>query len=193
MILTSEHLLTIRKALADKVELAGLLCFPTGIGFNDKEHFWATVDSLNKTTKKTIETTLINAVWIRYLRFEEEAENLNQNAGEADSPIITRFYELTVFRQTGYERMDEDPQPDEFLSRLLKTEIEIEADISALVGEFRGLQPLPELVDDFAVRETNSLTQEAAVEREVFCEFVPKIKGCQARLTCPVKVQFKEC
>ncbi len=96
MSLSAEHLLVIRKALADKVALTGILCFPTGIRFSGREDYWANVDAA-KTTQKQLDTAEIAAVWIRFLRFEDAARTETEEPGESDSPTATRFYELTLF------------------------------------------------------------------------------------------------
>lgn len=193
MPLTSENLLEIRKAVADKVAAAGLVCFPTGIHFNDAADYWATLNPSKDTTDE-IELSPVAAVWIEYLRFEDLSERAGAEASEDDSPITTRFYQLTVFRQSARIRVDETLNPDAFKKRLLKTEIEIEADINALCTEFRGIQVLPALPDaEFSVRETNSLIQESFIESEVECAFVKNIVGSQARLLCPVKIQSRSC
>lgn len=193
MPLSTAQLLIIRQAIADKIALAGLVCFPTAIYFAGANDFWQQVAP--KVTQKDIETTPIAAVWIRYLRFEDAGDNPNiPNAGEADSPVTTRFYELTVFRSQSRQRLDETITPDAFKKRLLKTEIEIETDIENLTGEFRGVQILTGLAeDDSAVRETNSLVQNEFIESETECEFIKNVTGSQVKLICAVKIQMREC
>lgn len=188
MSLSSQNLLDIAEAQCTAIEATGVTwAIPSPFGFRDKSSFWAAYDDA-KDTKTEIETSLIDAAWVRYLNFEDVAEE-EQDPLEMEAPIRTIFYEITRFTETTTERLDQTVTPDAFNKRIWKQYHEHVANIMELLDEFQGVTPIPAL-NTFTVAEFVSLTQEEPTESNVPCEFIPSVIGVQTKLLCRVKIQL---
>lgn len=183
MSLTSQNLLDIAEALADKANNATNVDYviPSPFAFKGKEDFWASINNDNNT-KSEIETELINAAWFRYLKFEDDDT-------EIDGPVRTLIYELTMFTESTFERLDETATPDAFNKQIRKTNHEHVTAIMSLCNEFQGVDAIPAL-SGFSVAETVSVTQEENSEHEVECQYIPGLIGDQTKLQCRIRVQL---
>jgi hypothetical protein len=186
MSLSSQNLLDIAEALNDSILLATNIDFsiPSPFHFTSKEDFWANIN--DKTTKATVETTLIRACWIRYLTFGYEGE---EDQREVDGPVLLLDYELTVFHESTMERLDQSAPLDDFNKRVSKTNHEHVTAVMSLAGLFLGITPLPTL-SAFSVAEINSLIQPDASEENVECKYIPGVTGDQTILEARVRIQL---
>lgn len=178
-------ILTISQVLSQKLEQVFTLdwVFPSPLDFKDKADFWACI-SQTHDTQREIETDLIRAAWISYLRFEDSDRNV-------EAPVKTLFFEFTVFHEHSFERLDESLTPDVFNKRILKTDKEHLETIFELQAIFQGTNPLAALEDRFAVIEMISLAQNEFTLRREPCAFIDAgAEGTQTRLECQVKVQL---
>ena len=194
--ITDAHLLTIRRFIAAKAQIAApsFKVFTSGIDYTGKEAFWSNTGA-NKTTQKDLETSLINAIWVEWLNFTDTPNNPNvTDAGEDHAPIITRIYQLTVFCEANNARYNESG--DLLDKRFLSVDRLIELTINELVTEFRGATPIDlSEIDEtkFVISESNSLYMQEYVERNAVCDFIPNKTGRQAKLIVPVLLQLLEC
>jgi hypothetical protein len=170
------------EAINTKIALTVDFAIPSPFIFADKADFWAAYDNANDT-KTTIETTLIKAAWLRYLKFEDDNSDM-------DGAVKTISYEINVFHESSFERLDETLTPDDFNKQIKLTNHEHVTAIMALCGEFQGAESIPSLAPSlFAVAETVSLGQN---DNSQFgeCEFIPGVMGDQTKLECRVRVQL---
>jgi hypothetical protein len=186
MSLSSAQILTVIKALHDRVASATNVdfVFPTATRFSEKSDYWAFVDD-NNDTQTEIETELINAVWISYLRFED-------NDREIDGAIKTISYEITVFTEATFERLDETATPDTFNAKVSKTDHEHDTTVFSLQGLFQGITPLGLDTSIYPVNETDSLLQPESTQRLAPCAFIvdEKVLGSQTRFICEARIQL---
>ena len=188
MSITGPNILTIAEVLADMASVSTVdYVIPSPFRFTGKANFWSSIDAI-KDTKPEIETALIRAIWIRYLRFEDVAGE-NENAQEVEGPVKQLIYELTVFAESSFERLDETVPLDSFDKLVSKTNHEHVTAIMELCGVFQGANPISGL-SEFAVAETVALTQTENTQYEVACDFVPDATGDQTKLEARVNIQL---
>lgn len=186
MSVTSAHLLAIAEAVNNKVALHVDFAIPSPLKYADKAAFFAAYDDA-KDTKTEIETTLIEAAWLRYKNFELVAGE-DEDERAIDNPILELIYDLTLFNESKQKRLDETVTPDDFNKQIKETNHFHVTAIMALCGEFQGATPLAELLSDFAVAETISLIQ-IEETAEVIGEYVP-VLGDQTQLEVRVRIQL---
>jgi hypothetical protein len=184
MSLSSAQILTVITAIHDKCALATNVdyVFPTGTRFSSKEDFWTFADS-TKTKQSELETNLVNAVWISYLRFEDDDS-------DSHSPVKTIHYELTLFTESTFERLDETDNTT-FNAKVSKTEHEHDTSVFSLQTQFQGVDDLGLDTSIFAVSETKSLVQIDNTQREIPCEFIQDntVIGSVSKFDCAVRIQ----
>jgi len=189
MSITSANILTIIEALHDKCALVTNVdyVFPTATRFSEKSDYWAFVDSTNDTQTE-IETELINACWINYLRFEDDKP-------DHESPTKTIYYEITIFNEATFERLDEPPVVDTFNAKVSLTDHNHDTAVFSLQGEFQGINPLGLDSETFTVSETFSVVQVDQTERLVPCAFIidEKVPGSQSKFIVACKIQTVAC
>lgn len=185
--LDSSQILTVSGAIHDKCALAANVdfVFPTATRFTSKADYWAFVDT-TKDTQTEIETDLINAVWVSYLRFADDDRT-------KDSPVKSIVYEITLFTESTFERLDETATPDPFNAKVSLTDHEHDTAVFSLQTQFQGLNPLGLDTAVFTVAETISLAQIDNTQRETFCEFVPDTVGSVTKFECLVNIQLVAC
>jgi hypothetical protein len=186
--MTPAQLLTVIEAVRDKCVAADTLLdwfVPTPMVFNSKADMRQI--GLTDDTQTELETTPVYALWIDYLRFEDSDR-------ESHSPVTTLFFDITVFHEGDWERIDETVPLDDFEKLVLKTKQDHVADIMGLVEEFRGLNPIA-LGADFAVAEAISIAQPSPTQRDVPCRYIRdgRVIGSQTNLECAVRVQLVAC
>lgn len=178
MSLSAAQLLTIMEALKAKCAAAGSnidYFIPTPFKFGSKAGFFNVLDP--QTTQTDIETTLIKALWIDCLRFEDYDP-------ESDCTGKTLYFELTLFHEEDETRVDE---ADAFETQILQSSFQHTADIYALCGEFQGTNELN--IAGFAVSEYTSLSQNDFTQRSVECDFITNgAVGSQSKLQTKVRI-----
>ena len=178
MSLSEAQYLQVVEAIHDKCVLATNVdfVFPNGVRFKDKSDYWTFVDSTNDTQKE-IETELINAIWISYLRFEDD--NRDQ---EAFTKTIT--FGLTLFNESTFDRYDETATLSTFERKMSVTDSAHDSAVFSLQGQFSGDDPIDLGDATFADSGTNRLAQIDNTQREVNCDFVPDAIGSQTKFEC---------
>lgn len=185
---TSDHELTIRKALAEKLASVPEVGFilPTPIFFVDSADFWAGVNSLAVNTKDSIDRANIAFCAISLLKRVDSAKE-----GCGDNPFVRLTYNFHFFRGYSNERSDESYTPDAFLKATLKTYNQfVKAVLDAWTG-FLGNQNIFELPDGIE-GNTTSLTQAEFVEEKTPCRYIPGVNGHQVNLQEIVEVLIQE-
>lgn len=186
MSLTAEQLLTVMEALRDKAMASDSeigYFIPTPNNYGSKAGFWNDNDPDVAANQELMETTLISALWIDVLRFEDTDPNIH-------APVKTLYFEFTVFHEDGAERLNE---ADDFEKRILLQRFGHTADVFALVAEFQGGDELDLDPEIFAVSEYQSLIQTENVARDTECSFISGVFGSQTKLICPVRIQTVAC
>jgi hypothetical protein len=180
--ISSENLLAIAEALNTIVAETVPFAIPSPLPFKDKADLLAVFDS-TKDTRLEIDTDLITAAWLKYMRFEDDDR-------EKDGATRTLIYELTVFSEGSIERLDQTLIPDEFDKRVRRTNHEHVTAVMAIVGSMQSINPVPALAMDFAVAETITPAQNDFTQTDVECAYVPGMKGDQTKLELRVRVQL---
>lgn len=190
--ITSANILDISEALATAAALATNVdwVIPSPFGFQNKADFWAAYDDANNT-KTEIETTLIRALWFRYLNFEDEG-NTDEDAREIEGPLRTLIFEGTLFNELKpFQRLDETVTPDAFNKTILKTNHEHVTALMSIVGQFQGVISIPALApSSFAVAETITPAQLDNSQFNVACDYIPGCFGDQTKIELRVRVQI---
>lgn len=188
MSLSAQNLLDISEAQCTLIESAGIsTAIPSPQHFSTKAAFFNSNDS-DQDTKDEIDTTLIDAVWVKYVNFEDVAGD-EEDAQAIEAPVRYINYEFEYFSEATQERLDETETPDAFDKRVSKIYHEHVAGVMALLDEFQGTNPIPALASDFPVAETVSLTQVEPTEDNVLGTYVP-VLGLKTKLICQVRVQL---
>jgi hypothetical protein len=184
MSLTGAQLLTIYEAVHDKCALASGVdyVFPTSTRFRSKADYWAFVNASNNT-RREIETTAINAVWIDLVRFTD-SNNF------AEPFVKTLSFVLTVFTESTFERLDETATPDAFNAKVALTDHAHNISVYALQSEFTNDDEIDLNDADLADCHTDRLTQIDNTQREVLSEHVPDAIGSITRLECNLLVRI---
>jgi hypothetical protein len=184
--LSSANILTVVEAIHDKCALATNVdtVFPTATRFTDKADYWAFVDSTNDTLLE-IETELIRAVWISYLRFTDDDRFL-------DSPVKQIAYEITLFTESTFERLDEPVAADAFEAKVSLTDHQHDTSLFSLQTQFQGINPLGLSSVTFTVSETVSLAQIDNTQRLVPCPFIldNSVIGSLSKFECLANIQL---
>lgn len=188
MSLTAENELTIRAAVHAKCAAAEGIgdVLPSPIFFVDKADFFAA--AAPQITKKAIETTVVNFCLITLLRFEDENPVVE---GCEDQPLVSLTYNLYLFRQYDFERVDETSVPDAFNKKLLKAERDFLKTFFGLRNIFLGNQTLEGLPANFAV-SGNSAAQSEFLGVAAECRYIPDIIGFSADLQTKIEVRISE-
>lgn len=189
MSFTSDHELTIRRAVAEKaalVEEAGYI-IPAPIFFVDTADFWAQINSLAVNTQNTIDEANIAFCAISLKkRVDSAAEGCDGN------PLVRLTYNLHFFRGYSPERADESIAPDVFLKRTLKTYNLFVKAMMDVWTEFLGLQNIPDLQPDGVEGYTNSLTEPDFIEDKSPCRYIPGVDGHGVDLQTSVEVLIRD-
>lgn len=183
--------LTIRKFLAEEIIApvmpVGGRVIPAPIYFNDKEDYWATIESVSYTTQPEIEKAHIMFCSLYFVNFVDIE-------GPPDSPLFGLLYELYVFSQYDVTRTDENISPDSFNKKMLLKHNEFVACCLNLKEVFQGNRNIGVLGSDvFATHRTTSLVQSERVQNKVQCEFVPGVNGHLAKFQETVQLRFVAC
>lgn len=166
---------------------AGGRVIPAPIYFNDKEDYWATVESVSYATQPDIEKAHIMFCSL-YLSSFADIE------GPPDSPLFGLTYELYLFSQYDPERLDETETPDEFDKKMLLRHNAFVACCLGLKEAFQGNRTLAGLDGSvYAVRRTTSLVQTERVQNLAQTEFIPGIRGHLARFQETVQLKLVAC
>jgi hypothetical protein len=189
MSLNQAQLLTVYEAMHDKCVTACPLffVFPTETRFIDKSDYWKFVNDANNTQRE-IETTLINGIWISYVRFEDDPRS------PSDSPLIDISFDMTVFTEASFERLDETNTPDAFNAKVSVTDLAHDVAVFALKGEFQGESALGLDSLIFTLSETTSLKQNNYTTRQIACGLIDDdVIGSQTHLIGSAKIQLVAC
>jgi hypothetical protein len=183
--------LTIRKFLSEDIIApvmpAGGRVIPAPIYFNDKEDYWATIETVSYSTQPEIEKAHIMFCCLYFVNFVDIQ-------GPPDSPLFGLLYELYVFSQYDATRSDENVSPDEFNKRMLLKHNEFVACCLNLKEAFQGRRTIGVLDEAvYATRLTTSLVQTERAQNKVQTEFVPGINGHLAKFQETVQLQFVAC
>ena len=188
MSLSSQNLLDISEAQCTAIEATGVdWAIPSPRHFSGKADFFAALDN-DKDTKTEIETSLIDAAWVKYQNFEDVAGE-DEDAQAIEAPVRYINYEIERFSEATQERLDQTVTPDDFNKRVSKIYHEHVASVMALLDEFQGTTPIPALASDFSLAEMVSLVQIEPTEDNVQCTYVPVI-GFKTKLLCQVRIQL---
>ncbi len=159
---------------------------PSPLKFGGKEDFFANVNTAINT-KALIEGTLIRAARIRYLTFGFLDDD--EVAREVDGPNVYLSWELTIFHESDFERVDETTPQDDFEKRVRKTNQEHITAVWGVIGAMQGVNAIPAL-SAFAEAETVTPSQIDNTELDVECEFIAGCVGDQTKLELRVRVQL---
>lgn len=186
-----EDEVTIRKFLAEEVIApvmpTGGRVIPAPIYFNDKEDYWATIETVSFTTQPEIEKAHVMFCSLYFVNFVDIE-------GPTDSPLFGMIYELYVFSQYDATRSDENVSPDEFNKRMLLKHNEFVACCLKLKEAFQGQRTIGALdAAVYATRRTTSLVQSERVQNKVQTEFVPGINGHLAKFQETVQLKLVAC
>lgn len=183
--LTGTQELEIRKLIAQQIDALDteLFVVPSPILFSDRADFFNVINPL--IGQKTIEQTLINAVFISFERFED-----NPDAGcGLENPEITLFYRLHLFVEYGFSRVDES---DSFLTRVLSRERDFMNFLLKIRENFLGENPLAGLPAEIESAVTVNITNDDFAEERAPTDFIAGAEGFQTDLTLPVRVFMRE-
>jgi hypothetical protein len=190
MSLSTDELL-IRKFLGEQritPEMpSGGRVIPAPIFFNDKEDYWATIESVSYTTQFELETEHIFFCSFYFQDFVDIQ-------GPPDSPLIGLRYELYVFAQYDLERTDENISPDAFNKKMLKHHNELVKCALDLKEAFQGKLNIGVLdTAEYAVQRTTPLVQNQFLANKEQCVFVPGVMGHAVRFQETVQIQKIAC
>lgn len=183
--------LTTRKFLAENiiapVTPIGGRVIPAPIYFNDKEDYWATVESLSLTTQDEIEKEHVLFCCLYFVSFVDME-------GPPDSPLFGMLYELYIFSQYDSTRTDENVSPDAFNKKMLLRHNAFVKFCLDLKEAFQGNRNLG-LFDPavYATQRTTSLVQSERVQNKTLTEFVPGITGHLAKFQETVQFKLVAC
>lgn len=183
--------LTTREFLAEQIIApimpTGGRVIPAPIYFNDREDYWATIESVSYTTQPDIEKAHIMFCCLYFVNFVDIE-------GPADSPLFGLLYELYVFSQYDSTRSDENVSPDAFNKKMLLKHNEFVACCLNLKEAFQGNRTVGDLDSGvYATRRTTSLVQSERVQNKVQTEFVPGINGHLAKFQETVQLKLVAC
>ncbi len=184
---------TIRKFLAESIIApvmpSGGRVIPAPVYFEDKEDYWATIETVSYTTQPEIEKAHIMFCSLYMVNFVDLG-------GPPDSPLFGLIYELYVFSQYDSTRSDENVSPDAFNKKMLLKHNEFIACCLNLKEAFQGNRNLGVLTSGaggYALQRTTSLVQSERVQNKVQTEFVPGITGHLAKFQETVQLQLTAC
>jgi hypothetical protein len=185
MSFTGSNELSIREKIAEKIALSGLLfVVPSPLYFKSKADFWSVLAP--KLNQKEIEKTPIMFCSISFLRFEDDVSE-----GCEDEPLLNLFYNLHLFREYDFVRMQESGAPTNFLKRILKSERDFINAQMNLRQEFLGINPLIVPVLPNMEIETNPLVQNDFAEEKNPSAYIEGVDGFNADLELKVSVFIK--
>ena len=188
----AEDEVTIREFLSENIIApvmpSGGRVVPAPIYFNDKEDYWATIESVSYVTQPDLEKT--GHVMFCCFYFV----NFVDLGGPKHSPLIGLLYELHLFSQYDATRSDENVSPDAFNKKMLLKHNEFVACCLDLKEAFQGDRNIgPTLSADYAVKRTTSLVQSERTQNRIQTEFVPGINGHLAKFQETVQLQLVAC
>lgn len=181
----------IRKFLAESIIApvmpSGGRVIPAPVYFNDKEDYWATIETVSYTTQPTIEKAHIMFCSLYFVNFVDIE-------GPPDSPLFGLLYELYVFSQYDATRSDENISPDAFNKKMLLRHNEFVACCLNLKEAFQGNRNMG-LFDPsvYALQQTTPLVQSERVQNKIQTEFVPGITGHLAKFQQTVRLMATPC
>lgn len=160
---------------------------PAPIYFNDKEDYWATIETVSYTTQEELEKEHVMFCSIYFVNFVDLAPPKH-------APLTGLIYELHVFSQYDAERSDENVSADAFNKKMLLRHNEFVACCLNLKEAFQGDRSLG-LFDAgvYATQKTTSLVQSERAQNRVPTEFVPGITGHLAKFQETVQLQTAAC
>ncbi len=166
----------------------GARVIPAPVYFNDKEDYWATIESVSYTTQYQLETGHVLFCSFYFQDFTDIS-------GPPDSPLIGLRYEIYVFAQYDFERADESIlTPDAFNKLMLSKHNAFVALILSLKEQFQGIRNMGILdTNVYAVQQTTPLVQNAFTVNKGVCDFIPDVQGHSARFQETVRVQLIAC
>lgn len=185
MSLTSAQLLTVAELLADKCALATNVDYvlPSPLFFGMKADFWTALGVSAYDTQTETETNRIRAVWVYYLRQEDDDR-------EDEYYVKTVIYGLSLFSEVNADRQNE---ADSFDKRVSKANHEHDVAVFSLFGNFHGQDQLvadetfPGIVDVGVI----GLTQTDNTERGANCPFIAEpVSGAVTRMETAVRMRF---
>jgi hypothetical protein len=182
---------TVRKFLSENIIApvmpSGGRVIPAPVYFNDKEDYWATIESVSYTTQPTIEKAHIMFCCLYFVNFVDIE-------GPPDSPLFGLLYELYVFSQYDSTRSDENVSPDAFNKKMLLKHNEFVACCLNLKEGFQGNRNISALSGgEYAIQRTTSLVQSERVQNKIQTEFVPGITGHLAKFQETVQLKLIAC
>lgn len=183
--------IVIRKFLSEDVIApvmpTGGRVIPAPIYFNDKEDYWATIETVSYATQPEIEKAHIMFCCLYFVNFVDIE-------GPPDSPLFGLLYELHVFSQYDATRSDENVSPDEFNKRMLLKHNEHVKCCLDLKAAFQGRRTIGALDGNvYATRLTTSLVQTERTQNKVTTEFVPGIHGHLSKFQETVQLKLVAC
>lgn len=185
MNLSGEQELLIRQKIAEQIDALGanLFVVPSPLYFESKAGFFNVLSP--KLTQKEIERTLINAVWISYLRFEDDAES---GCG-LENPEIIIYYRLHLFCEYGVGRVNES---DSFLTRVLIQERDFMNLLFKIRENFLGENDLVDLPDEIQTATTENIEQSDFSESKSPVDYIAGVEGFTADLVLKTRVLMSE-
>jgi hypothetical protein len=185
MHLTGEQELIIRQKIAEQIDDldTNLFVVPSPLFFESKAGFFNVLAP--KLTQKEIERSLINAVWISYLRFEDDAES---GCG-LENPEIIIHYRLHLFAEYGFERVNEN---DSFLTRVLIRERDFMDLLLKIRENFLGENDLVDLPEEIQTATTENIEQSDFSESKSPVDYVAGIEGFTADLVLKARILMSE-
>lgn len=184
MSFTPEQILSIQQALASRCEAVTDVDYviPSPLAFSEKADFWNVMKTVDPhLTQKKIETSLIRAIWIKYLTFVSD-----DPANHA--PLYTLSFEILIAHEYKYEKFD---NADAFKIRILKNNQQHLHAIFSAVAEFEGEINITGFESEFDVLKTTGLIQQDFTQGVGDFEYVGDAAGWQTRLLCQVKARNK--
>ncbi len=190
MSLAADELL-IRKFLCEDIIApvmpSGGRVIPAPIYFNDKEDYWATIETVSYATQPDIEKAHIMFCCLYFVNFVDLAP-------PAHSPLVGALYELYLFSQYDATRSDENISPDAFNKKMLLKHNEFIACCLDLKEAFQGFRNTGlTLSANYIVNRTTSLVQSERVQNKIQTEFVPGVNGHLAKFQETVQLQLEPC
>lgn len=173
------------------IETAVGRIIPAPVYFNDREDYWATIESVSYETQYEIEKTNIRFCSF-YLKGFEDID------GPAHSPLVGLTYEIYIFAEYDLERSDEDNvTPDAFNKKMLKANDDFVAMVLQLKSAFQGLISMgidfDGGADRYAIQRTSPLKQTAFIDNRANCRFIPGVRGYQTTFDEEVQLQLAAC
>jgi hypothetical protein len=191
MALSDDELLT-RKYLGlsmiTPVMPAGGRVVPSPIYFNDKEDYWATIESVSYETQSDLELGHI-------LFCSFYLQDFRDISGTPHSSLVGLRYEIYVFAQYDTERSDENIMTaDAFNKLMLRRHNEFIKLVLDLKEQFQGLIDMGVLdTNVYAVQRTTPLIENQFIVNKANCEFVPGVQGHSAKFQETVQLQLIAC